>query len=211
MDIDKIKLKNDANKILSLYPQKRSSLLPLLHLVQSYYGYIPDIGIEFCANLLDITYADVEGVVSFYSMYHTKPVGDYIVGICINTLCAVMGGDTLYNVAKKRLETLSKDKKISEVTLEGVECNAGCDYAPVIMVNWEFFDNMTPEKTVQLIDALSLNKDIPIPSRGAPLLTFKESERILAGFVDERVDIVDYGNDNIFPSIRGLKCCKNKK
>ncbi len=78
-------------------------------------------------------------------MYKRKPVGDYHVGVCTNTLCAVMGGDAIFERLKDHLD-VGNDETTADgkVTLEHVECNAACDYAPVMMVNWEFMDNMTP-------------------------------------------------------------------
>ena len=117
----------------------------MLHLVQSVEGRITPEGIEACADILDISAADVSGVATFYTMYKRKPVGDYHVGVCTNTLCAVMGGDAIFERLKDHLD-VGNDETTTDgkITLEHVECNAACDYAPVMMVNWEFMDNMTP-------------------------------------------------------------------
>ncbi|MGH3391682.1 MAG: NAD(P)H-dependent oxidoreductase subunit E, partial [Actinomadura sp.] len=87
------RLERDAKEIIARYPKPRSALLPMLHLVQSVDGHISQAGIEFCAELLGITPAEVTGVVTFYTQYKQEPAGEYHVGVCINTLCAVMGGD----------------------------------------------------------------------------------------------------------------------
>jgi NADH:ubiquinone oxidoreductase subunit E len=79
------RLDADAAQIIGQYPQSRSALLPLLHLVQSEEGYVSADGIEFCAAKLGLTEADVTGVVSFYTMYKRRPVGEYHVGVCTNT------------------------------------------------------------------------------------------------------------------------------
>ena len=112
-------------------------------------------GIEACADILDITAAEVSGVATFYTMYKRRPVGDYHVGVCTNTLCAVMGGDAIFERLKEHLD-VGNDETTDDgkITLEHVECNAACDYAPVMMVNWEFMDNMTPESATQLVDDL---------------------------------------------------------
>ena len=137
------------------YPRPRSALLPLLHLVQSEEGYVSADGIEYCAAKFGLTEAEVTAVVSFYTMYKRRPVGDYHVGVCTNTLCAIMGGDQIFAELSEHLgvgnDETTPDGK---VVLEHVECNAACDYAPVVMVNWEFFDNMTPESARQLVDDL---------------------------------------------------------
>jgi NADH-quinone oxidoreductase subunit E len=109
------------------------------------------------------------------------------VGVCTNTLCAIMGGDQILAGLREHLG-VGDDEPTGDgkVSLEHVECNAACDYAPVVMVNWEFFDNMTPESARQLVDDLRAGKDV-VPTRGAPrLATWKQAARILAGFPDDQ-------------------------
>ena len=149
------RLDADAAQIIGLYPQSRSALIPLLHLVQSEEGYVSADGIEFCAAKLGLSEADVTGVVTFYTMYKRRPVGKYHVGVCTNTVCGVLGG---YQILAELREHLGVDDDEAtpdgQVSLEHVECNAACVYAPVVMVNWEFFDNMTPQSALQLADDL---------------------------------------------------------
>jgi NADH-quinone oxidoreductase subunit E len=180
------RLAADAAVVVAKYPHSRSALLPLLHLVQSEDGYLTPAGIAFCAAQLNLSPAEVTAVATFYSMYRRTPTGDYLVGVCTNTLCAVMGGDAILEVLEGHLglhagETTPDGK----VTLEHVECNAACDYAPVVMVNWEFFDNQTPSSARELVDDLRGGATVT-PTRGAPLCTFRQTARILAGFSDER-------------------------
>jgi NADH-quinone oxidoreductase subunit E len=176
------RLDADATRIIARYPRPRSALLPLLHLVQSEEGFVSAAGIEYCATKLSLTEAEVTGVVSFYTMYRRKPGGAHDVGVCTNTLCAIMGGDQIYAELKEHLS----DDDGAKVTLGHVECNAACDYAPVVMVNWEFFDNMTPDKAKQLVDDLRAGKPVS-PTRGpARLCTWREASRILAGFNDDQ-------------------------
>src|SRR6266581_1038398 len=160
----------DAAEIIGRYPKPRSALMPLLHLVQSEEGYVSGDGIAFCAGQLGLTEAEVTAVVSFYTMYKRRPVGEYHVGVCTNTLCAVMGGDAIFADLKEHLgvgnDETTEDGKVS---LEHLECNAACDYAPVVMVNWEFFDNMTPGTARDMVDGLRTGADVA-PSRGAPRL-----------------------------------------
>src|SRR5215510_627680 len=174
--------------IAARYPEARSGLLPMLHLVQSVEGRITPEGIEACADILDISAADVSGVATFYTMYKRKPVGDYHVGVCTNTLCAVMGGDVIFERLKAHLD-VGNDETTSDgkITLEHVECNAACDYAPVMMVNWEFMDNMTPQSATQLVDDLREGKEVH-STRGPRLVTWREAERVLAGFPDDLAD-----------------------
>lgn len=179
----------DAAQIIARYPQKRSALLPMLHLVQSYDGYVTGRGIELCAELLDLTTAEVSGVATFYTQYKRHPNGTYTVGVCTNTLCAVMGGDAIWSAVSEHLG-IGHDETTEDgvITLERVECNAACDYAPVVMTNWEFFDNQTPQSTIALVDDLRAGKEVA-PTRGpAKVVTFKEMSRVLAGFLDGRAD-----------------------
>jgi NADH-quinone oxidoreductase subunit E len=183
----------ELEEIAARYPEARSGLLPMLHLVQSVQGRITPEGIEACADLLGITAAEVSGVATFYTMYKRKPVGDYHVGVCTNTLCAVMGGDVIFERLKEHLDvgndetTERRPEDKCTVTLEHVECNAACDYAPVMMVNWEFMDNMTPQSATQLVDDLREGKEVH-STRGPRLCTWREAERVLAGFPDDLAD-----------------------
>ncbi|WP_282503954.1 NADH-quinone oxidoreductase subunit NuoE [Streptomyces rhizoryzae] len=180
------RLAADAREVIARYPDSRSALLPLLHLVQAEEGHVTRTGIRFCADQLGLTTAEVTAVATFYTMYRRRPSGDYQVGVCTNTLCAVMGGDAIFASLQEHLgigngETTDDGR----ITLEHIECNAACDFAPVVMVNWEFFDNQTPGSARQLVDDLRAGRAVE-PTRGAPLCTFRETARILAGFPDER-------------------------
>jgi NADH-quinone oxidoreductase subunit E len=179
------RLDTDAAEIIGRYPRPRSALLPLLHLVQSEEGYVSADGVAFCAGKLDVTPAEVTAVLTFYTMYKRRPAGEYHVGVCTNTLCAVMGGDEIFAELQRHLG-IGNDETTSDgkISLEHVECNAACDYAPAVMVNWEFFDNMTPESAKRLTDDLRSGKQVS-PTRGpGRLCSFAEASRILAGFPD---------------------------
>ena len=123
--------------------------------MQSEDGYLTTAGIAFCAAQLDLTEAEVTAVATFYSMYRRTPTGEYLVGVCTNTLCAIMGGDAILDALQDHLGVhAGETTDDGRVTLEHIECNAACDYAPVVMVNWEFFDNQTPSSARDLVDAL---------------------------------------------------------
>jgi NADH-quinone oxidoreductase subunit E len=175
----------DADQIIGKYPGSRSALLPLLHLVQAEEGYVSEDGIGYCARKLGLTETDVTGVVSFYTMYKRRPVGQYHVGVCTNTLCGVLGGNQILAELREHLG-VGDDEATGDgqLSLEHLECNAACVYAPVVMVNWEFFDNMTPASARRLTDDLRAGNPVK-PSRGPDrLVTWRESARILAGFND---------------------------
>ena len=199
------RLAADAAAIVARYPQARSALLPLLHLVQAEDGYLTGAGIGFCASQLDLTPAEVTAVATFYSMYRRTPTGEYLVGVCTNTLCAIMGGDAI-------LETLESELGVHPgqttddglITLEHIECNAACDYAPVVMVNWEFFDNQTPSSATELVAALRAGQTVT-PTRGAALCRFRQTARTLAGLGDDAVDDSGPGE----PTLAGLRAARD--
>jgi len=179
----------DSATIIARYPQPRSALLPMLHLVQSEEGYVSPDGIALAAEILGMSTAEVSAVSTFYTQYKRHPNGEFTVGVCTNTLCAVMGGDVIFSELSEPLG-IGHDETTEDgrVTLERVECNAACDYAPVVMVNWEFFDNQTPSSARDIVDSLQAGQDV-VPTRGAAgVCTFKQVSRLLAGFDDGRAD-----------------------
>ncbi|WP_460817937.1 NADH-quinone oxidoreductase subunit NuoE [Nocardioides korecus] len=182
----------ELEQVAARYPQARSGLLPMLHLVQSAEGRVTARGIEACAAILGISAAEVSGVATFYTMYKRRPVGDFHVGVCTNTLCAVMGGDQIFERLKDHLdvgndETTPHEEGRRSITLEHIECNAACDYAPVMTVNWEFMDNMTPASATDLVDDLRSGVE-RASTRGPRLVTWRQAERVLAGFPDDLAD-----------------------
>jgi NADH-quinone oxidoreductase subunit E len=204
------RLEQDAREVIARYPDSRSALLPLLHLVQSEEGHVTRTGMRFCAETLGLTTAEVTAVATFYTMYRRRPSGDYQVGVCTNTLCAVMGGDAIFSALQEHLG-IGNDETTDDgkVTLEHIECNAACDFAPVVMVNWEFFDNQTVDSAKRLVDDLRAGTPVS-PTRGAPLCTFKETARILAGFPDEREGAVGAGGSAGPASLVGLRLAKGE-
>lgn len=173
------------NSIIARYPRKRSAIMPLLHYVQAISGYVTNDGIEAIAELLEIETAEVSAVATFYTQYKRSPVGEYHIGVCTNTLCAIMGGDVIMDALKEHLgienDGVTSDGKVS---LEHIECNAACDYAPVVMANWEFYDNQTISSAKDLVDGARAGNP-PAPTRGPnKLVTFKEASAVLAGLDD---------------------------
>ncbi|MGO4956268.1 NADH-quinone oxidoreductase subunit NuoE [Luteococcus sp. Sow4_B9] len=197
----------EMRAIAARYPQKHSAVLPMLHLVQSVDGRVSPAGIRIIAELVGQTEAQITGVATFYTMYKRRPAGEHHVGVCTTTTCAVLGGDILMSCMEKKLGIsegqTTPDGKIS---LERLECNAACDYAPVMMVNWEFFDNMTPQKADELIDALVQGQEVQSP-RGATITSWKEAERVIAGFPDGRADEGPAGGE---PSLRGTRIAQEQ-
>lgn len=197
------------DSIIKRYPRSRSAIMPLLHFVQSRVGFVNGEGIELIAKLLTLETAEVSAVATFYTQYKRKPVGEYHVGVCTNTLCAVMGGDAIFAGLKEHLglenDGVTADGKVS---LEHIECNAACDYAPVVMANWEFYDNQTVESAKDLVDSMRSANPKP-PTRGPnSLVTWKEASAVLAGINDGKAhEGVQAGQ----PSLLGLKISKEGK
>ncbi|MGH3586158.1 MAG: NADH-quinone oxidoreductase subunit NuoE [Pseudonocardia sp.] len=172
-------------EIIAQYPQSRSALLPLLHLVQSVEGHVSQDGIRYCAEALELTTAEVSAVATFYTMYKRTPCGQHLVSVCTNTLCATLGGDDIYQRLEEKLGvghegTAGEPGEVGSITLEHAECLAACDLAPVLQVNYEYYDNQTPESADELVDALQRGEK-PHPTRGAPLTDFRTVELELAG------------------------------
>ena len=179
-----------AKEIIARYPQSRSALLPLLHLVQSVEGFVSQDGIRFCADTLELTTVEVSAVATFYTMYKRTPCGEHLVSVCTNTLCAVLGGDDIYARLSEKLgspdhplgheETAGEPGTTGSITLEHAECLAACDLAPVLQVNYEFYDNQTVAGAEALVEAL-VRGEKPHPTRGAPLTDLRTASLELAG------------------------------
>ncbi|MDI6100625.1 NADH-quinone oxidoreductase subunit NuoE [Actinoplanes sp. NEAU-A12] len=201
------KLLEPAREILARYPagRERSALLPLLHLVQTEEGYVSPGGVAFCADVLGINKAQVGAVATFYTMYKRRPTGEYLVSVCTNTLCNVLGGQEIYDELVEHLgvghdETTADGK----ITLEHAECLAACDYAPVVTVNYDFtVDQATPQSAVELVEHLRQGQR-PTPSRGARICSLKEMQYQLAGFADPREGAVGDGVAGA-PTLRGVR------
>jgi NADH-quinone oxidoreductase subunit E len=201
-------LGRDAAELMARYPSPRSALLPMLHLTQSVDGYVSPDGIAFCAETLDLTSAEVSAVATFYSQFKRRPNGQYTLGVCVTSLCGLMGGDAIFEQLSEYL-AVGNDQTTEDglFTLEKIECNAACDYAPVMMVNWEFFDNQTPLSAVQVVNDLRAGKPVR-PTRGPnQVQSFKEVSRVLAGFDD---GLADQGPSAGEPSLEGQQAAERQ-
>ncbi len=195
-------------EIIARYPQSRSALLPLLHLVQSVEGYVSQDGIRYCAEVLELTTAEVSAVATFYTMYKRTPCGEHLVSVCTNTLCAALGGDEIYDRLSTKLgvgheETAGEPGTPGSITLEHAECLAACDLAPVLQVNYEYFDNQTVESAEALVEALQRGER-PLPTRGAPLTDLRTVELELAGIFPDLAGAVA-GNSAAPETLRGAQ------
>jgi NADH-quinone oxidoreductase subunit E len=167
------------------YPVARSALLPMLHLVQSEEGYVSPEGIAACAATLGLSTAEVAAVSSFYTMYKRRPAGKHHVGVCTNTMCALLGGDAVWQAVSERAgaghDEVSPDGLFD---MERIECQAACTHAPVMTVDWEFFDQTTPEQAVAVLDQLAAGAEV-VSTRGPVVRGFRAAERTISGIDDD--------------------------
>jgi NADH-quinone oxidoreductase subunit E len=170
-----------AERIVAKYPTRRSALVPLLYLVQSNVGWVPRQGMREVADILGLTTAEVEAVATFYTMLKLHPCGRYVISICTNPSCALLGGRRLYDRAKEllgeRAEHVTDDGLF---TLEEEECLAACDKAPVVALNYVFFDRVTNEGLEQMIASIRDGR-VPEASRGGIPGELKDVSEVLAG------------------------------
>jgi NADH-quinone oxidoreductase subunit E len=145
------------DEFVKRYPddRKRSAVLPALYLVQHQQGYITGHSMRYVANLLEITAADVEDVVSYYTMFYTKPVGRFVLSVCRTLSCALNGAERVTEEICRRLAIRpGETDPTGTFTLMEVECLGACDRAPVIMVNDAWQENQRPEDVGRLLDDL---------------------------------------------------------
>ncbi|HVC89821.1 MAG TPA: NAD(P)H-dependent oxidoreductase subunit E [Acidobacteriaceae bacterium] len=141
------------DKLVTLYPVRRSALIPMLLYAQDEIGYVSDAAIAEIAQRLDLTVLDVRNVLSYYSMLRTNPIGKYNVQVCTNISCMVRGGQELFQHCKKRLGIGHKQTTSDGIfSLEEVECIGACSWAPAVQVNYDFHENLTPEAMDALLD-----------------------------------------------------------
>jgi NADH-quinone oxidoreductase subunit E len=171
-----------ADRIVSRYPQSRSALVPLLYLVQSVVGWVPRQGMREVAEILGLTTAEVEAVATFYTMLKLHPCGRYVISVCTNPSCTLRGARGTYERALELLgpgaERVTEDGLFS---LEEEECLAACDKAPVVALNFVYYDRVDAGAIERIIGAVR-EGTVPEAARGAgPAGDLKEVSRTLAG------------------------------
>jgi NADH-quinone oxidoreductase subunit E len=154
-----------ARQLIALYPQTRSALIPILHILQEQDGWLTPDGMTHVAEILDIDPAEVYGTASFYDMFFTHPVGRHLVSVCTNLACMLNGGEELLEHAEARLGVAPGSTTADgQFTLEEVECIAFCGAAPCLAVNWRFFGNIANEDFDRLVEDLAAGRladDVP--------------------------------------------------
>jgi NADH-quinone oxidoreductase subunit E len=143
-------------KILTRYPTKQAALLPVLWVAQETWGWISKESAEEVARILGLPPSHVDGVLTFYTMYNLRPVGRHLVQVCTSISCHLAGADKLIDRCRRRLGIdLEETTKDGAFTMVEVECIAGCDRAPSIMVNDTYYEPMDEAKLDALLDRLS--------------------------------------------------------
>ena len=143
-------------EVLTHYPNKRAALLPTLWLAQQSFGYLSLAAMEYVAKLLELSPAYVAAVASFYTMFNKEPVGQFHVQVCTNLSCSLRGAEAIVTCIEKKLGIgLGQTTTDKAFTLSEVECLGSCGTAPVAQINDDYYENLTPEGVVQLIDQLA--------------------------------------------------------
>ncbi|MGI9197911.1 MAG: NADH-quinone oxidoreductase subunit NuoE [Candidatus Nanopelagicales bacterium] len=172
--------RQQMREITERYPDARSAVMPMLHLAQSVEDEVTPEGMQMCAEVLGMTTAEVAAVVTFYTMYKRRPVGKHHIGVCTNTLCALLGGDAVYDAVSERLGAGHDETDVDGTFwLERIECQAACTHAPVMTVDWEFMDCQTPASAVDVIDRLARGEKV-VSTRGPVIRDFQATEHTLA-------------------------------
>ncbi len=141
------------------YPTRRSFLVPMLLYTQDELGYLSDEAIRYVAEKVDLTELEVRNVISYYSMLHTKPSGKYNVQVCRNISCMLRGADEVIAHTKQKLGIEEKQTTADGLfSFEQVECIGACSWAPAMQVNYDFYENLTPEKVDEILGRLKSEK-----------------------------------------------------
>ncbi|HWP82787.1 MAG TPA: NADH-quinone oxidoreductase subunit NuoE [Bacteroidota bacterium] len=137
------------------YPTTQALVLPVLWMVQEEHGYISQDSMKYVAGLLNVPYGHILGVVTFYTMYHTKPVGKHHIEVCTNVSCLLRGSGKIVRHLENRLGIkLGETSKDGKWTLSEVECMGSCGTAPMFAIGEEYYENLSPEKVDKILEAL---------------------------------------------------------
>lgn len=149
-----------ARAIIARYPKARSATIPLLHVAQEQDGHITHDAVEHIGELVGATAAEVQGVATFYEMFKHHPVGRYLVGVCTNLSCMILGADELLEHAESSLGIGTGSTTADGLfTIEEMQCLAACGGAPCLQVNYRYFENVTPERFDRIVDDLRSGRD----------------------------------------------------
>jgi NADH-quinone oxidoreductase E subunit len=145
---------------VSRYPKKEAAMLPVLYLAQREFGYLSAEAVQYVAKLMDQPPARVAGVVSFYTMLNSRPVGRHHIQICRTLSCALAGAEKITASVKRTLGIeLGQTTPDGRFTLSEVECLASCGTGPMMQVNDDYYENLTTEKVSAILEKLGGDKD----------------------------------------------------
>ena len=137
------------------YPDRRSAIMPALHLAQERYGWLPPEALREVADALDLTPAYCQGVASFYDMYHLEPTGRHQVAVCTNVPCALVGAQEVVEAFERELGVeAGETTEDGDVTLRTFECLGGCGWGTVVAVDWRYREPVTPEDVPRIVEDL---------------------------------------------------------
>lgn len=140
-------------EIKKRYPTTMAAVLPVLWLAQEQFGWVSEEVMRYVAELLDVPFNHILGVVTFYTMYNKKPVGKYHIQVCANVSCMLRGSDNLVEHLEKKLGVKVGETTPDKMfTLDEVECLGSCGTAPMMQVNDDYYDNLTAERIDRLLD-----------------------------------------------------------
>jgi NADH-quinone oxidoreductase subunit E len=178
-------LRAKAEEIKGRYPDARSAMMPLLYLVQSVEGHVSREGLQEVADILELRTAEVEAVATFYTMIRLQPTGQWLVSVCTNLSCALLGGRRLYERAAEELGPAASHGATEDgvFSLHEEECLGACDAAPLVQIDVANHDRVTRERLLEMIEQLRRG-ETPAPSRGAAPRDYREASRILAGVAE---------------------------
>ncbi|MFZ0453530.1 MAG: NAD(P)H-dependent oxidoreductase subunit E [Ignavibacteriaceae bacterium] len=143
------------DETLKRYPVKKPAVMPVLWIAQEQNGWISGDVMKEVASLLDMTPEEVLGVVSFYTMYHQKPMGKYHIQVCTNVSCMLKGANQIYDHVKKKLGINNMEvTENTDFSIEEVECMGSCGTAPMIAVNEDYYENLDIDQTDKILESL---------------------------------------------------------
>ena len=161
-----------AREIIDRYPRPKSALIPLLHLAQEQDGWVAEDAMEHIAEMVGVTSAEVLGTASFYEMFKLHPVGRYVVNVCTNISCQLLGGEELLEHAEETLGVRAGGTTEDGLfTLEDVECIAACTEAPACQINYRYFHRISHDELDRVVEELRSGERDDVPDHGTLALT----------------------------------------
>jgi NADH-quinone oxidoreductase subunit E len=149
-----VSLFDDVTALRAQYPERKSAVMPALHLAQERHGWLPPDALREIAEALDLTPAYVQAVASFYDMYHLEPTGRHEVAVCTNVSCALVGAQAVVEAFEETLGiTTGETTEDGEFVLRSFECLGGCGWAPVVAVDWRYLHHVKPEDVPEIVEA----------------------------------------------------------